>query len=277
MRDSVHSLSRCLDSAARLGQTASMQFSGDAIILSVRKFAEHGAVVKLFDRERGLYSGVCKHALAKAHRGTYQVGNRVHAQWGARLEEHLGTVSAELLVPIAALVMQDRQLLLALSSAAALCQHAMQERDPHPAVYDALHHLLMQMALGEEWLADYAQFELLLLSEAGFGLDVSQCAATGQTDDLCYVSPKSGCAVSREAGVPYHAKLLPLPAFLREEESQDVPTRDEVRDALILSGYFLHHWLLEPHGKRMPPEREQLVALLGREQVSAALQPMAEA
>lgn len=237
-----------------------MQFSGEAIILSVHKFAEHGAVVRVFGREEGIYSGVCKYALSKAQRGIFQVGNRIHAQWNARLEEHLGTLGAELLTPIAALIMQDRQLLMALSSVTTLCLHAMQERDPHPILYDAVRDLLMQMALGEDWQESYVRFEMLLLSEAGFGLDLDQCAATGNTDDLVYVSPKSGCAVSKSAGAPYHERMLPLPAFLRHQRAPS--TLNELFDGLRLTGYFLHHWLLEPHGKRLPAERERLIATL---------------
>lgn len=233
-----------------------MELSGEAIILSVHKFAEHGAVVRLLGREEGVYAGVCKHALSSRQRGTYQVGNRVHAHWRARLQEHLGTLDCEMITPVAALAMQDAHALAALASACQLVQSAIEERDPHPALYDALRELLMQMALGERWHEDYVRFELLLLAEAGFGLDLSSCAATGQIDELTYVSPKSGGAVCREAGAPYRQKLLPLPGFLLHPMAQ--ADRRALDDGLRLTGHFLHHWLLAPHGRKLPHLRERL-------------------
>ena len=243
-----------------------MEISGEAIIVGMRKFGEHGAVVRLFSREHGIYAGVCKHALSSKQRGVFQLGNVVQARWHARLEEHLGTLNAELVTPIAALTLQDPHLLLALSSIAALCCQAIEERDPHPTLYDAARALLLDMALGEPWQVSYVRFEWLVLAEAGFGLDVSQCAATGQTDDLVYVSPKSGCAVSREAGLLYHEKLLPLPSFLLHETHGEAVPPAAIVQGLRLTGYFLHHWLLEPHGRALPPERERLVALLDKAQ-----------
>lgn len=234
-----------------------MELSGEAIILSVHKFAEHGAVVRLFSRDDGLISGVCKQALASKHRGIYQPGNRVHFSRKARLAEHLGTIGCELVTPIAALAMHDKKSLLALGVAVRLCQMAMHEHDPHPGLYDTLRELLMQMALGEHWDGDYVRFEWQLLCESGFGPDVSACVATGQTDDLAYVSPKSGGAVCRQAGLPYHDKLLPLPAFLLDDAS--IPSAADWADGMRTTGYFLHHWLLAPHGKSLPTERQRLM------------------
>jgi len=234
-----------------------MQWSDEAIVLSLRRFAEHGAVTCLFAREHGLYYGVAKAALSKAQRGTYQPGNLVKARWSARLSEHVGTWQCELASPIAALCMQDAAALAALNAVCAMIPLAMQERDPHPLLYDSALRLLQDIAAGRPWQADYVRFELCLLQESGFGLDLSACAATGNTQHLIYVSPKSGCAVSAEAGAPYHERLLPLPAFLREEMSAD-PTA--IAEGMQLTGYFLERALLTAIDKPMPSARTRLMA-----------------
>lgn len=236
-----------------------MQWSDQAIILSVRKFAEHGAVVTVFSRLNGLYSGVCKAAFSKAQRGIYQPGNLVHASWKARLEEHMGTLACELEMPVAALVMQDAKALGGLNAICAMLPLAVHERDAHPQLYDAAVTLLSHLASGEPWLVDYIRFELCLMREAGYGLDLDQCVATGLRESLVYVSPKSGCAVSAQAGAPYHDKMLPLPAFLLHENAET--HQGAVTDGFRLTSYFLQHWLLEPLGRKMPDARERLLQL----------------
>lgn len=236
-----------------------MQWNDRAIMLSVRRFAEHGAVATMFSREHGLYAGVAKAALSKSQRGIYQPGNLVVARWSARLAEHIGTWQCELEIPLAAWAMQERRALLGLNAVCALIPVAMHERDPHPRLFDVTETLLSHMAEGGNWEAEYIRFELCLLIEAGFGLDFSVCAATGQRDDLIYVSPKSGCAVSAAAGEPYKERLLPLPAFLR---NGSVPDKQSIAAGLQLSGYFLEHALLAAHGGRIPAARQQLVDMI---------------
>lgn len=233
-----------------------MQWSDEAIVLSIRRFAEHGAVACLFARDHGLYHGVAKAALSKAQRGTYQPGNLVKARWRARLSEHVGTWQCELAAPMAALCMQEAEALAALNAVCALIPLAMHERDPHPLLYDSALRLLQDIAAGQPWQADYVRFELCLLQESGFGLDLTACAATGCEDNLVYVSPKSGCAVSAEAGAPYHDRLLPLPAFLQRSASPDAQA---LADGLRLTGYFLERALLMAIDKPMPAARTQLV------------------
>lgn len=232
-----------------------MQWSDRAFILSVRRFAEHGAVATVFAREHGLYSGVAKAALSKSQCGLYQPGNLVAARWNARLAEHIGSWSCELETPLAAWLMQDRETLLGLNAICSLIPVAMHERDPHPQLFDAMEALLSHMAQGSAWIDEYIRFELCLLSEAGFGLDLSACAATGQTHDLLYVSPKSGCAVSAEAGEPYKDRLLSLPMFLRD---MSMPDRTAISGGLQLTGYFLEQSLLAAHHAHMPAARLRL-------------------
>ncbi len=234
-----------------------MRWQDDAIILSIRKFSEHGALVHVFSRERGACKGITKSAMSKKHRGTYQAGNLVHVEWSARLEEHVGTISCELQHPFAALIIQDSKALNALSSAVALCELTMQERDPHPKLYDALIVLLHALAEGKSWHKPYALFEWVLLAEAGFGLDTAFCAATGQSDDLIYLSPKSGRAVSREAGAPYHNKLFLLPECFKNPEAP--ASKDDIYHALRITSHFLVQWLLPSIHRSMPAARDRCV------------------
>jgi DNA repair protein RecO (recombination protein O) len=236
-----------------------MQWNDLAIVLSVRRFAEHGAVASMFAREHGLYHGVAKAALSKAQRGIFQPGNVVAARWSARLSEHIGSWQCELDTPLAAWSMQDAKALAALNAVCAMIPLAMHDRDPHPLLYDNALRLLEQIAAGKPWQADYVRFELCLLTEAGFGLDLTACAATGSYQELIYVSPKSGCAVSATAGEPYRDKLLPLPAFLRDSGTEDMRA---IADGLTLTGYFLRQWLLAAIGKTMPAARDRVVQIL---------------
>ena len=191
-----------------------MQWSDNAIILSVRKHGETSALVRLLSRTHGVYGGVVRGAQSKAHRGVLQPGNRVNASWSARLSEQLGSFKIELLEANMALLMQDAGRLSALSSACAIMEAALPERHPYPKLYQCLQGFLHSLKETETWYEAYVMLEMDLLAESGFGLDLTACAATGATENLRYVSPKSGRAVSAEAGEPYKHKLLPLPSFL---------------------------------------------------------------
>jgi len=245
-----------------------MKWEAEAIILKVGKFSERDAVVTLFARDEGLYRAVVKGAFSKRSRGVWQVGNVVYAHWNARLEEHMGSMYGELSAPYAAWAMDSREALTAIASSCALLSHSLMERDPHPALYDALAQALEAFATNHpsRWVR-YGFYELLLLTDAGFGLDVSCCASTGEVEGLVYVSPKSGRAVSAEAGKPYHDKLLPLPACVlgwmntQEPPEKTVFNAAETLDLLRLTGYFMNHWLFDQRGGDTPPERTRLVEL----------------
>lgn len=241
-----------------------MQWVDEALILDIGKYVEHAAIVHVFSREHGRYSGISKAALSSRNRASYQPGNLVQASWKARLAEHMGTVSCELVQSLAAYVMQDALRLSAITSVCALVKLCLPERDPHPALYDTVRMLALQIAHDEDadWLAAYARFELQLLQECGVGLDLSECAATGGREDLCYVSPKSGRAVSREAGAPYKERLLPLPSFLMRS---DVPAgMPDIHASLQLTGHFLAHGWGEAHHQEIPAARGRFVAVLQR-------------
>lgn len=241
-----------------------MQWVDEALILDIGKYAEHAAIVHVFSREHGRYSGISKAALSSRNRASYQPGNLVQAVWKARLAEHMGTVSCELVQSLAAYVMQDALRLSAITSVCALVKLCLPERDPHPALYDAVRMLALQIAHDEdaEWLEAYARFELLLLQECGVGLDLSECAATGGREDLCYVSPKSGRAVSRGAGEPYKDRMLPLPHFLTRQDA--TATMSDMHASLRLTGHFLEHGWGEAHHQEVPAARARFLAILHR-------------
>ena len=238
-----------------------MDWRDDGIVLSLRKHGESSVVVHLLTREHGRHSGLVRGGNSKKQRGVLQPGNEVHANWRARLEEHLGSYSIELLNGHAARVLSDPGRLAAMSSACAVADICLPEREPHPDLFASLKALLTVL-IEEEWAAAYVAWELSLLAELGFGLDLSQCAVTGATDDLIYVSPKSGRAVSAEAGVEYREKLLPLPQFLIGRGDAE---NAAFGDGLKLTGYFLDRYMLGPHGKLLPDVRARLVNRLRRD------------
>jgi len=239
-----------------------MHFTDTAIILSVRKHGEHSAIVRALTREHGLYAGAVRGALGKAGRGLWQPGNHVLVTWKARTSEQLGAFSGELIEAVAAFAMQDSGRLAALSSASALILALVPERAPHVPLYDAFAALTAALKIGSDWQENYARFELTLLAECGFVLDFSTCAATGGRENLTYVSPKSGRAVSTQAGAPYKEKLLKLPGFLAPQWRKNRVEPEEILASLRLTGYFLEHWCLTPHEKKFPPARARLLQQL---------------
>jgi DNA repair protein RecO (recombination protein O) len=239
-----------------------MQWTDTAIILSARRHGENSAILRLFSLEHGVHAGVLRAANSKNQRGIAQSGNIVSATWNARLAEQLGTFKCELLVPTAALLLQDAIKLSALVTACTIVESALPERHPYPRLYRQMLTFLDALEHDENWQKAYVELELAVLAESGFGLDLSTCAATEQTHDLVYVSPKSGRAVCAQAGRPYHDKLLPLPAFLRTGYDGAAVTTQEILAGMRLTGYFLAAWLLEPHHRKVPAARARLVQAL---------------
>ncbi len=239
-----------------------MQWADAAIILSSRKYGESSAVVRVLAREHGVFAGVVRGANSKNNRGIIQAGNVVSANWQARLSNQLGSFKIELLEAHAAHIMQDSAKLAALSSACAIVETALPERHPYPKIFAAFHELLHSLTAispTHDWQHDYIKFELSLLAESGYGLDLSECAADGVTQDLIYVSPKSGRAVCNGCGEPYKDKLLPLPGFLTGNSHDHLK---EILAGMELTGYFLENSLLAPHGSKMPPARLRLQNIL---------------
>lgn len=236
-----------------------MQWTDTAIILSTRRHGESSAIVRALTRSHGVSAGMVRGAFSKTNRGILQPGNVVNLTWQARNADQLGAFRAELLVPNAALLMQDAQKLSALVAACSIIEAALPEHHPYERIYRDMLTLMDALEHAPDWLQHYVRFELALLADSGFGLDLSECAATGTTQDLVYVSPKSGRAVCEAAGRPYHERMLPLPGFLRAESHEKItPTLKETLAGMRLTGYFLDAWLLGPHKKTLPAVRNRL-------------------
>ena len=214
-----------------------MNWTDEGIVLSARKHGESAAIVTLMTRENGRHAGLARGGSASRDRGIYQIGNLVRVDWRARLSEHLGSYNCELLQPNAALLMNERLPLLALSSATALVERLLPEREPHPDTFTTLSALIRVLRGDENWLPRYVEWELGLLNQLGYGLDLTMCAATGATEDLVYVSPRTGCAVSKNAGAPYRKKLFDLPPFLKRDTP--LPDPEDIRMGLRITGHFL--------------------------------------
>ncbi|RED53409.1 DNA repair protein RecO [Aestuariispira insulae] len=232
-----------------------MDWQDDGVILGVRKHGETSAIVSAFTRSHGRHAGLVRQVSSKKLRGIVQPGNLVRLNWHARLEEHLGIYSMELLQSNVAPLMLDPGKLTAMMSACALVSAGVPEHEPHPDLFETLSSLMVALD-HDDWPSVYVKWEIGLLAELGFGLDFSQCAATGERDGLVYVSPKTGRAVSAQAGRPYHDRLLALPAFLLTGE---VPGAADLVQALKLTGHFLNRHVLAHSSKALPDSRGRLM------------------
>jgi len=235
-----------------------MEWTDEAIVIGSRRHGETASVASVLTREHGRHAGLVRGGAGKRARGAIQPGNRLHVTWKARLSEQLGTFVWELQSADGTRWLRDARRLAAVAAACALTEAALPERESHPAAYAGLSELLVRL-VGEDWPSDYARWELALLTELGYGLDLTRCAATGRNDDLAFVSPRTGRAVSLSAGEPYRDRLLAMPRFLSEGGS-GAPA--EVAAGLALTGHFLERWVFAAVGKRIPQARTRLVEVL---------------
>jgi DNA repair protein RecO (recombination protein O) len=237
-----------------------MEWTDDAIVLGARSFGEGKLVAEVFSRERGRFGGVV-HGGRKAQ-PALQAGNVVHCGWKARLADQLGFFHPlELMEPHATKLLDDPLALAGLSSAVALIRGAAAERQAYPQLYDALIVLIEAMPEAEIWPALYARFELGLLAALGYGLDLTRCAVTGETEGLAWVSPRTGRAATYEAGAPHADLLLRLPPFLIDADAE-LETGD-VADAFALAGFFIERRLFDVRGEGVPEARRRLIERLG--------------
>ncbi len=231
------------------------QWQGQSIILAVRGHGENGAIVSLLSREHGRQSGYIRGAHSAKNRGTLEIGNIVDANWRVRTSDSLGYLTLELSHSTASRIMQDALKLSALQSACALCDSALPEREGYAGLYNGLAALL-DILEKDIWAQGYVMWEIALLKELGFALDLSRCAAGGDSQNLGYVSPKTGRAVSLEAAQPYKDKLLLLPEFLKPQGKTS--GESDVITGLNLTRYFLEHWVFAQHNKGLPEARRRL-------------------
>jgi DNA repair protein RecO (recombination protein O) len=238
-----------------------MQWTDEGIVLGVKRHGEANAILELMTREHGRHLGLVRGGFGSWLRPVLQPGNSVNAAWRARLDEHLGNYTIEGLNLRAAGFFSAPHAIYGVSHLAALMR-LLPERDPHTSLYEALDEILSHLDDAAFAAPMVVRFELGLLSELGFGLDLERCAATGGSVDLGYVSPKSGRAVSRTAGEPWADKMLRLPAFLRERQA--IPAGRDLADGFALTGYFLTRHALEPRGLALGDERAHFIAALNR-------------
>ncbi|GLS42546.1 DNA repair protein RecO [Methylobacterium brachythecii] len=234
-----------------------MQWSDDGLVIGLRKHGETGVILELMTAEHGRHLGLVHGGRSRRMQPMLQPGNTLHATWRARIDESLGSYTVEPASLVASRLMGSALALYGIGHMGALLR-LLPERDPHLGLYDAAQVLVEH--LGDRSIAPalMVRFELALLTELGFGLDLSNCAATGVNDALIYVSPKTGRAVSASAGEPYRDRLLKLPAFLRDRSG--VPSDEEIAQGFRLTGYFLAQYIWEPRGLQPAKERARFMA-----------------
>ncbi len=242
-----------------------MEWTDDGIVLGVRRHGEGSVIAELLTREHGRHLGLVRGGTSARMRPVLQPGNTVRAVWRARLDEHLGNYAIEGLTLRAANLFTASHAVYGVTHLASIAR-LLPERDPHENIYEMVEAALNDFDDARHAAVQLARFELAMLAELGFGLDLSTCAATGATDDLIYVSPKSGSAVSRSAGEPWRDKLLRLPAFLRDDagDPSEPLTDDDLRDGFALTGMFLLRHVLEPRGQTHSDARDGFIAAVLR-------------
>jgi DNA repair protein RecO (recombination protein O) len=241
-----------------------MEWRDEGLIIGARRHGEASTIVEAMTRAHGRHLGLVRGGRSARLRATLQPGNTVGLVWRARLDEHLGSFAVEPLALRAGRLMGSALALAGINYLAALVR-VLPERDPHQTVYEAASLIAeaLDSALAPTLIA---RFEAQILAECGFRLDLSRCAATGATDRLVYVSPKSGRAVSAEAGAPWRDRLLPLPPFLREGAPLEArPSAEEIADAFRLTGFFLARALFALRGEPLPDSRAAFLAAAARE------------
>ena len=239
-----------------------MHWRDEAIVISARRHGENHVIAEVFTREHGRWRGLVHGGAGRRRRAWLQPGNTVQAEWRARTPEQLGALALEPVAQHAAGALGDRVALAALQAVVAvlpLCP----ERQAHPRVFDGAGLVLAHLETPLACTALLARFELALLAELGYGLDLSRCALTGTTEDLAWVSPKTGRAACRRAGAPWADRLLALPAFLHMQEAPP-PSAADIAAGLRLTAHFLTNRLFAPQGKALPPARTRLPELLSK-------------
>lgn len=236
-----------------------MEWRDEGVLLSMRPHGESAAIIEAFTEGHGLHAGMVHGGQSRRMAPVLQVGAQLDLRWRARLDDHIGAFSVDPVRGRAAALLQDAAGLAGLAATCALLRHALPEREPHPGLYRATLPLLDRLG-GPGWEAAYLRWELRLLEELGFGLDLTRCAVTGGREDLAYVSPRTGRAVSRAGAGDWADRLLPLPPCLL---GQGEPDAAEIAAGLRTTGAFLERFA-ETVGRALPPARARLIARLSR-------------
>jgi len=237
-----------------------MEWTSEGVIVSVRKYGENSVIIDTLTPTHGRHLGVVRGGASRKMAATLQPGSQVKLEWRARLEEHLGNFRVEQLESRSDMF-DDRLRLAALSSICSIVTFSFPERMPVAELYNSTLNLMDTLNTGGDWKPLYALWELQVLEEMGFGLDLTSCAVTNVTQDLIYVSPKSGRAVSRKAAGEWKERLLPLPSFLRNKF--ETANHEDILYSLKTTGHFLSSWLATSLGERKLPEaRNRLISRL---------------
>ena len=245
-----------------------MEWTDEGIVLGVRRHGESSAIVELLTRQHGRHLGLVRGGAGSRMRPLLQPGNGVRAVWRARLDEPLGTYAVEGTRMRAASLLASSHAVYGVTHLAALAR-LLPERDPHEDIYEMLDHTLDDFDDAGGAAVHLIRFELAMLGELGFRLDLDNCAATGETTDLVYVSPKSGGAVSRTAGEPWRDRLLRLPSFLRAGEEETAWSDQDLQDGFQLTGLFLLRHVLEPRGQGHSDARDGFINAVIRKRAKA--------
>jgi DNA repair protein RecO (recombination protein O) len=240
-----------------------VEWEDEAFVLGARSHGETGGIVELLTLERGRFAAHVAGASSRRMKPLLQPGSKVAVRYRSRMADQLGSATVEAMGEGLSSLFDDPLALAGLSSAAAVAAGALPEREAHPGAFNAFEALTLAFSLTSDWPAVYVQFEAGLLQELGFGLDLSKCAATGSSDDLIYVSPRTGRAVSRDAGEPYKDKLLSLPPFMLSSQQRLGP--GDVAAGLALTGHFLEAFVFAALNRPLPPARMWLVDRLAAE------------
>ena len=236
-----------------------MEWRDEGLIIGGRRHGETSVILEVMTRAHGRHLGLVRGGRSKRMAPLLQPGNEVEVVWRARLDEHLGYYAVETTRQRAAALMARSASLHGLNLISELMR-LLAEREPSEPLYEAALEIVELLEQPEIAAPRFVLLEAAILAESGFGLDLDSCAATGARDELVYVSPKSGRAVSRAAGTPYRDRMLALPAFVRAGEGDAAP--EDVRAGFVLTGYFLDRDLYAPHGKALPASREAFIACL---------------
>ena len=239
-----------------------MEWRDQGALLSVRTHGESAAIIEVFTQAHGRHAGVVRGGGSRRIAPLLQPGAQLDLTWRARLDDHIGTFTVEPVRARAGALLGDRLALAGLNAVCALLRFALPEREPHPALYQASVAMLDSLDAEPDWPVHYLRWELLLLEELGFGLDLTRCAVTGGRDDLVFVSPKTGRAVSRAGAGDWADRLLPLPQCLL---GQGPASDADLTRGLCTTGHFLHRWLAhELGGRPLPEARTRLIGLIER-------------
>lgn len=238
-----------------------MEWQDEGTLISARPFGETSAIIEVFTAQHGLHAGVVRGGASRKVAAVLQPGSQVAVSWRARLDDHLGTFTVEPRRSRAGM-MGSHLSLAGLNAVCAMLRFALPERHAYPMLYDRTQAMLAQMEAGDAWLPDYLRWEMLLLEEAGFALDISRCAVTGSREDLAFVSPRTGRAVSRAGAGDWAARLLVLPQGLL---GQGPMSGAELAAGFAITGHFLAREIATLRGARALPEaRGRLVDLAAR-------------